>query len=104
MIKNALLVINMQNDYLCENRMKLFAYDTEGLVGRVNRLIHSYSKAAMTSWTPFWSGRESCGRVRIAERRSRFTTGTVRVARKELADIHLIERRSVDSWSGSGIS
>ena len=45
MIKNALLVIDMQNDYLCENRMKRFAYDTEGLVGRVNRLIHSYSKA-----------------------------------------------------------
>ena len=45
MIKNALLVIDMQNDYLCKNRMKRFAYDTEGLVGRVNRLIHRYSEA-----------------------------------------------------------
>ena len=40
MIKHALLVIDMQNDYLSEKRMKRFAYDTEGLVGRVNRIIH----------------------------------------------------------------
>ena len=39
----ALIVIDMQNDYLCENRMKRFAYDTEGLVGRVNRIIHQYN-------------------------------------------------------------
>ena len=45
MIKYALLVIDMQNDYLSENRMKRFAYDTEGLVGCVNRLIRSYSRA-----------------------------------------------------------
>ena len=45
MIKNALLVIDMQNDYLCEKRMKRFAYDTEGLVGSVNRLIRHYSEA-----------------------------------------------------------
>ena len=44
-MNTALLVIDMQNDYLCEKRMKRFAYDTEGLVGRVNRLIHRYSEA-----------------------------------------------------------
>ena len=44
-MNTALLVIDMQNDYLCKNRMKRFAYDTEGLVGRVNRLIHRYSEA-----------------------------------------------------------
>ena len=44
-MNTALLVIDMQNDYLCENRMKRFAYDTEGLVGHVNRLIHRYSEA-----------------------------------------------------------
>lgn len=44
-MNTALLVIDMQNDYLSENRMKRFAYDTEGLVGRVNRLIHRYSEA-----------------------------------------------------------
>ena len=44
MIKNALLVIDMQNDYLCENRMKRFAYDTEGLVSCVNRIIRQYSE------------------------------------------------------------
>ena len=42
-MNTALLVIDMQNDYLCENRMKRFAYDTEGLVGRVNRIIHRYN-------------------------------------------------------------
>ena len=44
-MNTALLVIDMQNDYLCKNRMKRFAYDTEGLVGLVNRLIHRYSEA-----------------------------------------------------------
>lgn len=39
----ALIVIDMQNDYLCEKRKKRFAYDTEGLVGRVNRIIHQYN-------------------------------------------------------------
>ena len=42
-MNTALLVIDMQNDYLCENRMKRFAFDTEGLVGRVNRIIHRYN-------------------------------------------------------------
>ena len=42
-MNTALLVIDMQNDYLCENRMKRFTYDTEGLVGRVNRIIHQYN-------------------------------------------------------------
>ena len=42
-MNTALLVIDMQNDYLCENRMKRFAYDTEGLVGRVNRIIRQYN-------------------------------------------------------------
>ena len=41
-MNTALLVIDMQNDYLCENRMKRFAYDTEGLVSSVNRIIHQY--------------------------------------------------------------
>ena len=44
-MKTALLVIDMQNDYLYERRMKRFAYDTEGLVGRVNGLIHSAREA-----------------------------------------------------------
>ena len=39
----ALIVIDMQNDYLCEKRKKRFAYDTEGLVGRANRIIHQYN-------------------------------------------------------------
>ena len=41
-MNTALLVIDMQNDYLCKNRMKRFAYDTEGLVSSVNRIIHQY--------------------------------------------------------------
>ena len=44
-MNTALIVIEMQNDYLYEKRKKRFAYDTEGLVGCVNRLIRSYSRA-----------------------------------------------------------
>ena len=44
-MKIALLVIDMQNDYLCAERKKRFAYDTAGLVGRVNGLIRRYSDA-----------------------------------------------------------
>ena len=42
-MKAALLVIDMQNDYLYDKRMKRFAYDTDALVGRVNGLIRQYS-------------------------------------------------------------
>ena len=39
-MKTALLVIDMQNDYLWEKRKPIFAYDTERLVAAVNELIH----------------------------------------------------------------
>ena len=42
-MNTALLVIDMQNDYLSEKRMKRFAYDTEGLIGRVSRIIRRYN-------------------------------------------------------------
>ena len=38
-MKTALLVIDMQNDYLWEKRKPIFAYDTERLVAAVNELI-----------------------------------------------------------------
>lgn len=38
-MKTALLVIDMQNDYLWDRRKKLFSYDTEKLVASVNELI-----------------------------------------------------------------
>ena len=41
-MKTALIVIDMQNDYLWEKRKKLFAYNTEELVASVNHLIRSY--------------------------------------------------------------
>jgi nicotinamidase-related amidase len=44
-MKDALLVIDMQNDNLYEKRKRRFAYDTEGLVARVNELIRRYSEA-----------------------------------------------------------
>ena len=44
-MKNALLVIDMQNDYLYEKRKQCFAYDTEGLVARVSGLIRTYGEA-----------------------------------------------------------
>lgn len=41
-MKNALFVIDMQNDYLWEKRKKLFSYDTAQLVMSVNELIRQY--------------------------------------------------------------
>jgi len=43
-MNTALIVIDMQNDYLYEKRKKRFAYDTEGLVSCVNRIIRQYSE------------------------------------------------------------
>ncbi len=42
--KKALLVIDMQNDYLWEKKKTMFSYDTKKLVGEVNRLILSYKE------------------------------------------------------------
>ena len=39
----ALLVIDMQNDYLSPSRKPRFPYDTDALVGSVNGIIHRYS-------------------------------------------------------------
>lgn len=41
-MKKALLVIDMQNDYLYEKRKAKFSYDTENLVNSVNSLIEKY--------------------------------------------------------------
>ena len=41
-MKNALIVIDMQNDYLYEKRKDRFSYDTPALVGAVNALIHKH--------------------------------------------------------------
>lgn len=43
-MKTALIVIDMQNDYLYEKRKKIFSYDTEQLVASVNDLIHQYKQ------------------------------------------------------------
>ncbi len=40
--KKALIVIDMQNDYLWEKRKSMFTYDTQKLVGNVNLAIDSY--------------------------------------------------------------
>ncbi|MBR4760500.1 MAG: cysteine hydrolase [Lachnospiraceae bacterium] len=44
MQKKALLVIDMQNDYLWSQRKELFSYDTDDLVGNVNQAIRSYQE------------------------------------------------------------
>jgi len=44
-MKTALIVIDMQNDYLYEKRKPKFAYDTQKLTAAVNRLIHQYHDA-----------------------------------------------------------
>lgn len=43
-MKYALIVIDMQNDYLYEKRKKIFSYDTDSLVDSVNELIHQYKQ------------------------------------------------------------
>ena len=40
--KKALIVIDMQNDYLWPERKKKFSYDTEALVGNVNEAIRLF--------------------------------------------------------------
>lgn len=42
--KKALLVIDVQRDYFWEKRKAMFTYDTESLVGNVNRAIHAYQE------------------------------------------------------------
>ncbi len=42
MAEKALLVIDMQNDYLWSQRKKMFSYDTKDLVDKVNQAIASY--------------------------------------------------------------
>ena len=41
----ALIFIDMQNDYLWEQRKPQFSYDTKALTGNVNALIHEYADA-----------------------------------------------------------
>jgi len=41
-MKKALLVIDLQNDYLWEKRKKKFAYDTASLIAHVNALIEQF--------------------------------------------------------------
>ena len=43
MPEKALVVIDMQNDYLWEQRKPKFSYDTRELVGAVNRAVKEYS-------------------------------------------------------------
>lgn len=43
-MKRALIVIDMQNDYLYEKRKPIFAYNTEELVTAVNGIIREYSE------------------------------------------------------------
>ncbi|MCR4638015.1 isochorismatase family cysteine hydrolase [Ruminococcus sp.] len=44
MSKKALLVIDMQNDYLWEKRKPMFSYDTPELVDNVNKAVRSYKE------------------------------------------------------------
>ncbi len=42
--KKALIVVDMQNDYLWSNRKKMFCYDTTELVNAVNNVIREFSE------------------------------------------------------------
>lgn len=55
-MKKALLVIDMQNDYLYEKRKAKFSYDTENLVNSVNSLIEKYhGENSDVIYTPYYS-------------------------------------------------
>ena len=43
-MKAALIVIDMQNDYLYEERKAIFAYNTVELTTSVNNIIHEYKE------------------------------------------------------------
>ncbi|MBQ9957011.1 MAG: cysteine hydrolase [Ruminococcus sp.] len=43
-MKTALVVIDMQNDYLYEKRKEKFSYNTNELITAVNELIHQYDE------------------------------------------------------------
>ena len=43
--KKALIVIDMQNDFLWDKRKPMFNYDTEKLTGAVNEKIHEFEQA-----------------------------------------------------------
>ena len=42
--KKALIVIDLQNDYLWDQRKPMFTYDTDKLIGNVNRAIAEYKE------------------------------------------------------------
>lgn len=42
-VKKALIVVDMQNDYLWDKRKPRFSYDTEKLTGAVNDLVRRYA-------------------------------------------------------------
>ena len=42
--KTALVIIDMQNDYLWEKRKSMFSYDSEKLTSAVNKAAHSFSE------------------------------------------------------------
>ncbi|MBR2555852.1 MAG: cysteine hydrolase [Aeriscardovia sp.] len=42
--KKALIVIDLQNDYLWDKRKPMFTYDTDKLIGNVNRAIAEYKE------------------------------------------------------------
>lgn len=42
--KKALIVIDLQNDYLWDKRKRMFTYDTDKLIGNVNRAIAEYKE------------------------------------------------------------
>ena len=42
--KKALVVIDMQNDYLWDKRKTMFSYDTDCLVDSVNKAVTEYQK------------------------------------------------------------
>ena len=43
-MKKALLIIDIQNDYLWEKRLKKFNYDTKNIINNINKTINDYKE------------------------------------------------------------
>lgn len=43
-MKKALLIIDIQNDYLWEKKLKKFNYDTKNIINNINKTINNYKE------------------------------------------------------------
>ena len=65
--KTALVVIDMQEDYLRDNRKKMFSYDADALVTSVNRAIAVYRERGCVGATAKGAVKAGLGVTMLAD-------------------------------------